>query len=171
VRNLGRKGKRHSDGSPPKTKVKRESWAGKYVVVARKQGRIVTWGKWKGKSDSEKVNSRVQSINHPSRTVPYSRDEPIRQPSYQPVTHGAPFTKGNSRYVYVVKGIDKFGSKKTLTTTSPQVVDLTGKRSRNRLMLYEYLKEKYESYDFEINGMKLVSTWDQNLHKEINHFG
>lgn len=140
-----------------KAVTKRENWNHHYVSVTRINGRFAKrypreektpvtgpipqprLGKWE--------TEQVPQIRLPTRESRY--------PQFSPRT----------RYVYVVKGKDVHDVDHTLFASSPRLIDMAGKKSRNRKDLYEYIGETCSLYDFDldISSFKLVATYDHNL--------
>lgn len=58
---------------PSTIKIKRETWNGKYVTVARDKGRIVTRKKWSGKETTDSVTSKVSLLTVAKEAAPPRR--------------------------------------------------------------------------------------------------
>lgn len=129
---------------------RREKWKNGYHSVARKNGKFIATAKWQGKSSTNYVDWKIQQ----------------KIPEYKPTEKFVPFVPWDSHWIYVVTAKDKSGKEKHLVASSPDFIKMP-KGSANRKMLFEYLKKKYEDYDFSIKSMKLQMSYNTDTHERI----
>lgn len=129
---------------------RREKWKNGYHSVARKNGRFIATTKWQGKSSTDYIDWKIQQ-----KTPEYKKDEKL-----------TPFVPWDSKWIYVVTAKDKAGNEKHLVASSPDFLKMP-KGSTNRKMLFDYLKKKYDDYDFSTKTMKLHMSYNTDTGERI----